>query len=216
MTTATKAPFAFPLLAGDIAEFCHPSPASPLHLAHFHDGELTAGNGHIAIRAARGRWMASDFTPPPPEFTKRLASLPWHRFPAPSPEWRALDDIRGAIYAHAAIAPWTGSRHSPTPCPVWRIGGHHRIRLSHLQLLARLPRAEIYAGTAREPDPIFIRYNGGTAILPHNHALNSHSRDIFAPQYHPLDGYRIERSANARPSFSNHLKNWPPPTPTDD
>jgi hypothetical protein len=218
----SKAPFTFPLLAGDIALFCHPSAASPFHLPHFLDGDLTAGNHHIAIRARRGRWMECDFSPPPDGFKERLGNLPWHRFPDDGPEWRPLDDIRGLLYAHAPINPWKAD-FTPSPSPVWRIGHHHRVRLSHLQLLARLPRCMVYAGPSMRPDPLFIRFNAGTAIMPPNGKLTTHSREIFAPAYDCLTKERRDRSnPTGRSPWVKPLPpeqpvdNWPPLEPDDD
>lgn len=215
----SKAPFLFPVRAGDISLFCHPSPASPLHLPHYIGGSLTAGNGHIAIRAERGQWTESDFTPAPENAAQRLSALPWHRFPPESPEWRPLDDIRGLLYAHAPIAPFT-DRHRVAPCPVWQIADHHLARLSHLQLLARLPRVRVYAGPAAREDPLFFRYNGGIAIMPRDKRLTTHSRRIFIPARDCLTGHRRDRpsqptGANTRPPKS-HLPGWPPPEPIDD
>jgi len=103
----SKAPFRFPIAAGDIMTFCHPSPASGLDQPHFVDGDLHAGNGHIAVRARRGLWMESDYQKPDHDFTARLSNLPWHSFPdLDSNEWRNLDDVRGDIYARGVIGVW--------------------------------------------------------------------------------------------------------------
>lgn len=212
----SKAPFTFPLLAGDIAEFCHPSPESPFHRAHFRDGDLTAGNGFIAIRAMRGRWIESDFTPAPDGFGDRMGTLPWHRIPPPSPEWRDLDEIRGIIYASAPLDPWTPDhKSSPSPSPVWRIAHHHRIRLSHIQLLARLPRCKVFCGHSMKDDPLFISFSSGCALMPPDRRLETQSREIFVPQYDCLTKQRRDRYAT-QPRFPNTVLNWPPPEPLDD
>lgn len=219
----SKAPFLFPIRAGDIALFTHPDPEHLLHSTHFLDGDLTAGNGYIAIRAHRGLWAENDFPPASYDFRERLGNLPWHSIPpATSPEWRSLDDIRGDIYARAIIHPWT-NKHRPTPSPVWRIGTHHRIRLSHLQLLARLPRAQVYAGTALREEPLYIRFNGGIALMPPNRRLETQSREIFPAQFDRLQGYRKERTAplpwteqNKPDHRQSHLKDWPPIDTSED
>ena len=142
---ATKAPMRFPLTEGDIALFCHPAEGHPYHRPHMIEGNLHAGNGHIAIRATSGRWMESDFQPAPEPFKTRIGGLPWGAIHADSPEWRSLDEVRGTIYKYAPITIWT-DKGKRAPSPVVSIGGHHLIRLSHLQLIARLPRCEAYAG----------------------------------------------------------------------
>lgn len=211
-----KTPFRFPLLAGDIATFCHPDPNHDLHEPHILDGALVAANGYIAVRADRGRWMASDFTPPTKAFTDRISPLAWGAFPPDSAEWRAIDDVRGQLFRFAPIGMWIERNHRIAPSPVWQVGGQHLIRLSHLQALSRLPRCEVHAGSQSHGTPCYFRFNGGIAIVPPDPRLAVHSFSIFAPSYHPLEGHRIART-NTRQNFSGgHLKNWPPPPPTDD
>jgi len=131
-----------------------------------------------------------------------LSNLPWHSFPeATSPEWRPLDDIRGLIYKYATIALWNdqGKRQ---PSPIWRIGGAQYIRLSHLQLIARLPGAKVYAGELIRLQPIYITFNGGTVILPYDQAITRDwSYDIFKPSYHILDGTRNKRTNTTPPQL---------------
>lgn len=204
-----KTPFRFPLTVGDIELFTHPAEDHAFHLAHFIDGALCAGNGHIAIRATSGRWMASDFTPAPSEFLQRFSRLPWGAIHGDSPEWRAMDDVRATIYRYAPIGIWT-EKGKRSPSPVVEIGKHHLIRLSHLQLIARLPRCEVYAGPVTRHDPLFFRYNGGTVIVPIDRGLTFGTFGIFAPSLDMFTQERIDRS-EARPLIhGGHLKGWPP------
>ena len=191
------------------------------HQPHMIDGALYAASGYIAIRAERGRWMASDFDPAPEDFARRLTALPWGSFPADSAEWREMDEVRGNLFRFAAHGVWR-ENHTLAPSPVWQVGGQHLIRLSHLQHLSRLPRCEVYAGSQTEGAPAFFRYNGGTAIVPQDRRLTAHSFAIFAPQYHILDQYRLDRVAAPKPlgkvttPYASHLKEWPPSQPSDD
>lgn len=212
----SKAPFRFPLADGDMMTFCHPSPASGLDQPHFLDGDLHAGNGHIAVRARRGLWMESDYEKPSYEFTDRLASLPWHSFPdRESSEWRDIDDVRGDIYARGVIGVWTedGKR---SPSPVWRIAGTHLIRLSHLQLIARLPAVKVFAGPLTRSQPLMFRFNGGQVIVPIDKSLTTASWEIFAPTYDRFTGTREMRHKAIRPSYvpppvpEAPIDNWPP------
>ena len=212
----SKAPFQFPLRAGDIACFCHPDPANPLAAAHFIDGDLMAGNGYMAIRASRGLWLEADFTPAAFETMERLANLPWHNLPeASSPNWRDLDDIRGNLYQYGAINPWT-DKHRPTPSPVWKVASHNLVRLSHLQLLARLPKAQIYCGPLTVTSPTFVRFNGGSLIMPKDSRLQHYSREIFTPSYDLFTGERKERTAPFKTSYvpkpipDQPIEDWPP------
>ena len=214
----SKAPIRFPLTAGDISLFSHPSPHSPLHAPHLINGLLYAGSGHLAIRAAPGQWHESDFTPPPEEFTIRITSLPWEHTPPQDGEWMPLDHIRGDLYSSAPIGIWT-QKHTPAPSPLWHVGGMHTVRLSHLQLLARLPRSEVYLGRVPSRAPLYIRFNPGLALIPYNERLHQlpASRHIFRPRHNPLTGHRIEyRKDRKHLDIPSHLKNWPPPQPNDD
>ena len=217
-----KTPFRFPLLAGDIATFCHPSPMHDYHKAHMIDGALVAANGYMAVRAERGRWMATDFTTPPQAFTDRLSTLPWGEFPADSAEWRDMDDIRPQLFRFAPIGLFMEKNHRCAPSPIWQVGGHHLIRLSHLQQLSRLPRCQVYAGHQSAGSPAYFRFNGGLALVPQDTRLTTHSTSVFSPTYHILDGYRLDRTAQPKPlgkiltPTAGHLKDWPPAPPSDD
>jgi hypothetical protein len=210
-----KAPFPFPLTVGDIECFTHPAEDHAFHRPHIIDGALCAGNGHIAIRAERGRWMASDFTTPPTEFLERFARLPWGAIHGDSPEWRRMDDVRGTIYRYASIGIWTEKK-KRSPSPVVEIGKFHLIRLSHLQLIARLPRCEVYAGPVTRHDPLFFRYNGGTVIVPIDRGLTTASFGIFAPSLDILTHERNARSDSRPLIHGGHLKGWPPQDQTND
>ena len=212
---ATKAPMRFPLTEGDIALFCHPGEGHPYQRPHMIKGNLHAGNGHIAIRATSGRWMESDFQPAPELFKTRIGSLPWGAIHGDSPEWRSMDEVRGTIYKYAPITIWT-DKGKRAPSPVVSIGGHHLIRLSHLQLIARLPRCEAYAGAVTRHDPLFFRYNGGSVIVPTDQSLTTASFEIFAPRHDVLSGERIARSSTRQDFSGGHMPGWPPPEPIDD
>jgi hypothetical protein len=217
----SKTPFLFPLRAGDIACFCHPDPTHDLAQPHFIDGDLSAGNGYLAIKATRGLWLESDFTPAPYEAKERISNLPWHNVPeADHPEWRKLDDIRGILYQYGSIHPWT-DKHKPTPSPVWRVAQQHLIRLSHLQLIARLPAAQIYCGHLTATSPAFVRFNGGSLIIPLNRSLQAYSRDIFAPSYDVFTGERKTRYVPPKTSYvpkpipEPAIEDWPPTDTTE-
>lgn len=211
----SKAPFLFPIRAGDIALLCHPDPTHPLAAPHFIDGDLTAGNGYFATKARRGLWLESDFTPAEYEAKERLSNLPWHNVPETDhPDWQSLDDIRGMLYRFGWINPWT-DKHRPAPCPIWKLG-HSLIRLSHLQLIARLPKAQVYAGHLTVTCPAFFRFNDGYGIIPQDRSLKAYSREIFAPQYDMFTGALKERTAPRQSSYTpkpvpeQPIDNWPP------
>jgi hypothetical protein len=179
------------------------------------EGCLYAGNGHIAIRATSGRWMASDFEPPAELFRRKVGSLPWESVPGDSPEWIPLDDGRGTIYRYAPVSIWT-EQNKRSATPVVKIAGQHLIRLSHLQLIARLPRCEVYAGPVTRHDPLFFRYNGGAVIVPTDKSLTTASLALFTPCIDTLSGKSVERTKHRQTFSGGHLKGWPPATPSDD
>lgn len=193
----SKAPFRFPLTAGDLAHFCHPCPRSVLARPHLLDGWLTAGNHHIAIRAFTGRWASSDFLPAPREFVTRLSTLPWHALPLSQGPWLELANLRRLIYASPPIPLWT-QKHRHAPSPVWQIAGH-LVRLSHLQLLARLPCARIYLGPATPDAPLFFRYNNGCGIMPPNPKLHTPTHHLL-PEISPSPPYSQTCSQNSSSS----------------
>lgn len=218
----SKTPFLFPLRAGDIALFCHPDPSNVLSAPYYIDGDLSAGNGYLAIKATRGLWMESDYIPAPQEAVDRISNLPWHSIPDKDhPEWRRLDDVSGTIYHRATIQPWN-DKHRVTPSPVWKVGGEHNIRLSHLQLIARLPNARIYCGHATRSEPAYVLFNGGSVIIPRDKRLEVHSWEIFAPSYHCLTGDLLRPSAGVKPSYvpkpvpEQPVDDWPPADQSDD
>jgi hypothetical protein len=218
---ASKASFRFPITSLVFDHFVHPDPESGLSSPHAIDGTLYAGNGHIAIRATRGQWLPSDFPPATETFKERLTSLPWSVLPpADHDGWRALDNYRSKIYSIAPISLFREDCRRQ-PSPVWLIAGHHLIRLSHLQLLARLPSAEVNIAETFRHHPLFIRFNGGEAMVPKDKTLQTYSRELFKPTYHVLDGYRqdspIGRKAIIAPAGPTHfpkpepaLEGWPP------
>lgn len=222
---STKAPFGFPHSIGTLEAFCHPlrgnALAQPLPLAN---GEMGAANGYLAIRIERGRWMPDDFPNLAEDAAARFLALPWDAAPdAQSGEWRALDDVRGSIYHNAPIAPWT-DKHKPSPSPIWKVGGAFLARLSHLQLIARLPRIEIFAGKMSADRPLFFRFTAGRGMIARDPRLQTYSRELFKPAFHPLFGHRLERSAPGKtPTLLNPpapvpeqpIDDWPPAPPID-
>lgn len=209
--------FSFPITLSTIREFCHPDPSHDLHEPAMIAGTLHAGNSRIAIRSERGLWLPSDFPSTPPAVASRFAKLPWNGLPAASPEWVPLDLHRGDIFARGKIRPWT-EKLTISPSPVWQVAQSSLIRLSHLQLLAMLPGAEIYAGPAALHAPIYVRFSGGgISIVPRDPRLKDHSRSFLKPQFHPLKkSERIARSSTPSPSWGQPpppeppLDNWPP------
>ena len=216
-----KAPFQFPLLAGDLAIFCHPADKDLAHPFTI-DGDVIAANRYLALRAYRGRWLTSDFPQPSEATAQRILSLPWGTFPdQQSAEWRDLDDVRGILYSYPLLPIWTENR--LTPSPIARISGLHLVRLSFLQQLARLPRAALYCADVSAGSPLYVRWNGGIGIIPKDKKLTISSLNIFKPQRLVNGTGRVTRS-NPLPNMIDRrdpmppeqpIDNWPPPAPVD-
>ena len=209
-----KASFPYPLPADALAEFCHPDECNILARPQRRNGEIMAGNGYMAILARRGNWMDSDFMEADPYFLERLEKLRWGRLfevMAHSEEWEALDKLRGLLGRHGPLAVWNAGRiHA---CPVWRVRDA-LVRLSMLQLVARLPRAEVYVGPpASAEDGLLFRFSGGCGIVARDGRLTHGTFKIFQPRADVLDSGRVmERRKNKCQGFAwgGSMANWPP------
>lgn len=194
----------YPLPAHALETFRRPHPAHALHGIHRHDGELLVGNGYVAVRAHRGLWMPSEYPEAAGEFLERFGALPWER-PLAGP-WRALDEASAALWRRGEIGMWDGDRLAASP--VWLVVDT-LVRLSVLQLVARLPRAEVLVGNADREDPMFFRFAGGRGIIARDRRLTQWSFHLWPPRHDCLTGERLERETRPKPCFS--LPGWPPP-----
>lgn len=209
MPPASKTPFPYPLQIGVMEHFCRPSPGHLLAMPRWHLGNVLAATGWFAIRVTRGLWMrdGSDFPPADAPFLARFNRLPWDTFGKIIPrenDWQALQDAR--LFRHGPLATWLDGR--PSPSPVWRVAENHLVRLSHLQLIGRLPRCQVFTGSMDRDAPLFFRFSGGMGIIARDENLTSPSQCIFTPGRHH-DGALMARQLVPAPSLS--LPNWPPP-----
>ena len=193
MTSASKSPFPSPLQIGVVDHFCHPREGHLYSRAVWQgDAVLTANHFH-AIRFTRGMWVAKeDFDAAPAEFLKRFEALPWGRFEGIPDEWRKLDEIRGELYRSAPISPWDKNGNC-APSRVWRVNGTFLARLSHLQLIARLPRCEVHLGVMAADAPLLFRFNGGMGMLVADRRLTEAGFSVFEPRRHHEDGERVAK-----------------------
>lgn len=207
--------YPYPLPLEALYAFCHPAEDHPLAIPYRHpDGHLYAGNGWIAVRAYRGGWIDSEFPAMPAPVRERFASLPWHHFDllADSPAWSLLDDHRATIFRSAGHSMLLQTRNGPrvAPTPVLRLA-HHTLRLSFLQAIARLPRAQVYTGTLHGTH-LLARFSGGYLILPPHPDLAPPAFSILQPKEDAL-GRPQEFTNTPRPRFS--LPGWPPQVDPD-
>jgi hypothetical protein len=204
--------FPYPLRLEDLGEFTHRAAGHELGRAFHKDGMAYAGNGYLAIRCHRGMWMASDFEPAKPEADERICSLPWHRFETFPQQWVELSTITGTIFRYAPVGVWD-KRNRISPSPVWRIAENYLVRLSLLQLIALLPKCEVFTGPTDRNAHMPFRFSGGIGFIAYDDRLTIASKEILNPQRCPLDGHVLDRSP--RPTFKM-FKDWPPAEPIDD
>jgi len=218
-----KSDFPYPLQVGTLEEFTHPAEAHAYHHP-LPAGTVTyAANGYVALRCHSGMWTASDFPVPAADALARLQALPWHVFDKVDDqcEWRPLDDIKPLLLRYGSIHPWMKGR--PAPSPVVMVAEKWRIRLSHLQLISRLPKAEILIGPAYH---IAFRFSGGTGLVPWDEKISGmygfspfalpYSFAVLSPPKAQYDGVVIPRRKKPPiPLQWSGMKEWPPPTPID-
>lgn len=187
--TASRSPFPSPLQLGVLDWFVHPRPGHVFARPAWQESFVLVANGYLALRLHRGYWTETDFMPADGDFLARFEALPWSRFEGIPDEWRAMDDIRGTLYRSAPVYPWT-EKHRCAPSRVWRVNGSFLARLSHLQLIARLPRCEVHLGIMSQDAPLLFRFNGGIGMLAADPRLTEASFSVFEPRRHE-DGSRI-------------------------
>jgi len=207
-------PFPYPLPAKHLREFCHPCDWHLFHEPRRYGGEVLVANGYVAIRARTGLWLDADHGAASADFVSRWGKLPWGRLDQLPDDWRELDGHRGTIYRSAQVHLWQDDRLAPTP--VWAVN-EVKVRLSLLQLVARLPRCEIYVGRPNADDPLWFRFSGGIGLIARDPRLSLHSYEIFGPQ---RDLWSGERVAKRGPRFqgvahAGEMANWPPAEPVD-
>jgi hypothetical protein len=231
-----KTPFPNPLTEDVLGAFCHPIPTHALARPVRIGAEIIAGNGYVCLRAHRGRWFDEEFPEATAEQQARIEALFWGKFDTLDPQcWEALDDVRGELYRHSPIAIWAIDKHGPTgkpsPTPIWKSGTCAPVRLSLLQLIARLPRCEVFTGSQDPSHPLFFRCTGARGIIAADPRLTTTSWKIFQPRFDQMDNCLVhQRKKDPTPWIQKTLKPgdrqtwsptlpgntpWPPPEPID-
>ncbi len=219
--------FPHPIDLGTLEAFTHPHRDHPLHHPLPAVPVTYAGNGYIALRCHRGLWIATDFPVPAEPTLKRLQDLPWTLFDKTSDtaRWQALHHARPAL-----------SKTGPTGIVI--VAERYLIRRTHLQLIARLPRAEILTHGGHE-DTMAFRFSGGTGLIPRDLRIagpprtspftRPHDLRIFDLPREHYDGVTLNGAPPLPPKLREALTQqgrkqwnaqrqrtgWPPPDPTD-
>lgn len=211
---SSKTPFPNPLDEATLAAFCHPC-IHALSRPALVGSEVIAANGYIALRAHRGRWLDSDFDAPSPEHHARIQRLNWDAFDSLDPgKWDKLDDVRGQIYRTATISFWATNAENvptgrPSATPIWKVGKAAPVRLSLLQLIARLPRCEVYTGPQTPTQPLYFRCTGARGIIAVDPRLEIHSWHLFAHATYDAMADRVvdrPRTNTLRETINNSMR----------
>jgi hypothetical protein len=218
----SRTPFGHPLTEWDVRQFTHPDPSDSLHRVHINAaGQILAANGTVALRVENGRWLPADFTPAPPAVLDRLAKLPWEKFPvdAPPEQWRAMDEAIPALFRFQFDPVF--ERKAGTP-PRWkffpsvpvRVADGPDVALGILQLISRLPRAELHVEGLRRESPVFFRFTGGAGVIAYRRTGDMFRFSIFKPQ-RDHNHRIIERRSAPKPRFPHSGPQWPPKDESD-
>lgn len=201
-----KSDFPYPLTECALPEFCNPALGHVLSKPVRDAAEIIAGNGFVVLRAHRGRWLDSDFPRASAAFLERINKIPWGRFESLSDDrWRDLCGVRQMIDRRGSIGFWQDGTAKVSPSPVWRVGSVY-VRLSLLQLIARLPRVAV-AWTEDLDSPLWFRFTGGRGAVAHDRRLTLSSFSIFQPLVDPM-GRIVSPEKAPAPTWG--FKNWPP------
>lgn len=162
----SKRPFHFPAPAEALEFFTHPT-LYPFTRPFRHNSYLCAANGYVAIRLDRFSGNAGSFEDAPFAFLRRFFSLPWDDFEREGCEWREIDNSRGTIYRGELLPLWKGegSDFAFSRDKLVLTAGGPLVPLALLQLLARLPRAEVRMCGTYYTSPLMVRFKGGEAIV---------------------------------------------------
>lgn len=176
------------------------------------DDEVMAGNGYAVIRVYRGGWLDRDFSAATGEVLERIGKIPWSRFVKLRDEdWHPLADLMGCIWFRGALGFWMDGKPRPAATPIWRVGDV-LVRLTALQMVARLPRCEV-AWTGGDPDsPLWFRFSGGRGAIARDRNLHASSYSILQARVDDLTGELVK--PGRRPETKLRLVqpgvNWPP------
>lgn len=186
----SKKPFGYPVPLEAFDAFCHPYARHIYHLpVLLPSGMLAAANGWMALKAERWDGEAPDDATPPflARWDENLKWGPRSRW-QDSDDWLDLDRITGSLFRFGARPIWEkgGLRWHLRRHPAVRVGNTAVVPLALLQLVARLPKAQIrHAADHRQPLP--FRFNRGVGLIA-NHAtalLGEEATAIFTTPLRP-------------------------------
>jgi len=171
----TKRAILPPITAEHLDAFVHPGGVAVFESPFLPPAELQTTDPHTYAAAGffchRTTYAIPDVEPHPAAYA-RAQSLPWGRFQDYDTEglkhrWRPLADAETRLFKFPPKPIWEKSsrRFNLRNGPFVRVGNATMTHLPILQLLARLPRAEVFLGSGIF-DPVLVRYRYGQAIIP--------------------------------------------------
>lgn len=185
-----KRPWSFPFPVEAWSFFVHPNKPA-LSKPYVHDDALVFSNGYLALKVDRFAFGPDMPDVAPPAFLDRWNRAPWGQFPADRPgSWRPLDDAGLLLWKFGPKPIWEkgSKRYHIRRAPLVAVGRAPVTLLPLVQLCARLPRAEAFT-RGQHGDPVFIRFNGGKAILASfDDKTSAIPFSILAPRPDPLEG----------------------------
>lgn len=184
--------FPHPLTTDVPANFCHPTRPGLTQPFH-HDGNVYAGNGYIAIRCYQGLWLPNDFPSAAADTLARFQALPWEKFAGFTTALKSLHDLKPQLYRFREYPLWDTSNQKPAKAPIVLLAETWLIRLSHLQIISRLPRAELLGGIE---GALAFRFAGGIGLIARDETIAG------KPGSNPFDHERsFELLRPPRPHF---------------
>lgn len=207
--------FPYPITLEALREFTHPREGHLFYSPLRHGDGVAACNGWIVLRCNRGHWLDRDFPDATGDALRRLDAVPWTAHSRlPSVGWITLDDYRSRLTARP-LGVWD-DKGRLSPSPVWLIASSVRVRISHLLLISRLPKAEIHP-PGSPTLPLAFRFSGGIGFLSPVPPETPFSYHLAPPRRDPY-GEQDTPSHLPKTVYQGGLPfhgTWPPPPPID-
>jgi hypothetical protein len=182
----SKRPFRFPLPESALPYFCHPDHVPFTAPVRLESGEMGAASGWVALRVRRFHGFAEEYPPASAEFVERFEALPWAKWPdLTGREWRKFDAVAGTLWRDPPLSLWRmeSMKWRISRQKLVRVAGAPLVPLALLQLLSRLPAAELCLHAPEPTSPVFFRFAGdGMGIIPHHGHLEGGAFELFKPK----------------------------------
>ena len=157
--------FTHPLTPEALAAFCSPATDSCFADPWGVDGATYAANGYCVLCYERDFAYTGNH-----EAQSRIEALPWafhHSATLRATAWGELDRVRGGLWRDGLLEPFgtspDGKRFAKIARRVLVGESYVCVPVPILQLISRLPRAEVYTGPLGA-EWLLFRFNGGIGL----------------------------------------------------